>query len=421
MLSNNYYENIMEHLPNGYAYYKIVLDNEGKPVDYIFLDVNIAFEKLTGLSKKDIIGKKVTEVICGFQYSDFGWIQVYGEIAINSGSIEFKQYSSNFNKWYKVTAYSNRQGYFVTILNDITEEIEVEVKFREKEKELKEAHRIAKLGRWDFYHKESKMEWTETMEDIFEQNPEKIYASYDKFFNFIHPKDREKVDKVWKDSLISKEPYIIEYRLIMKDRSIKWVKGQTKTKFDEAGKAIHSIGIMQDITDIKEAEEELIRKHKQIEYLSFHDHLTKLYNRRFFEEELERLDTKRNLPLSIIMGDVDGLKILNDTFGHVTGDKLLIKVAKTLKNNCRADDIIARRGGDEFEILLPKTTSLEAKKIIKRIKRASAREKIKDMKISISLGYGTKMKETEDIEDIRKLAENGMYQDKRFIQMGYQY
>src|SRR5665648_533172 len=118
------------------------------------------------------------------------------------------------------------------------------------------------------------------------------------------------------------------------------------------------ICFLHDITDRKKTEKEIL-------YLSYHDHLTGLYNRRFYEEELTRLNTKRNLPLTIVMGDVNGLKLINDSFGHAMGDELLGKVAEVIKNGCRADDIIARLGGDEFVILLPKTDVFETEKIIK--------------------------------------------------------
>ncbi len=83
--------------------------------------------------------------------------------------------------------------------------------------------------------------------------------------------------------------------------------------------------------------------------------MTGLYNRRFYEEKIKRLDTTRNLPISIIMGDVNNLKVINDRFGHEKGDELLVKAAEAIHNVCRTDDIAARWGGDEFVILLPKT------------------------------------------------------------------
>jgi diguanylate cyclase (GGDEF)-like protein len=82
-----------------------------------------------------------------------------------------------------------------------------------------------------------------------------------------------------------------------------------------------------------------------VEYLGYHDKLTGLYNRRFLEEEMSRLDTARNLPISLIMGDVNGLKLMNDVFGHDAGDLLLKEVAESLKTACRNGEIISRQGG----------------------------------------------------------------------------
>ena len=121
-------------------------------------------------------------------------------------------------------------------------------------------------------------------------------------------------------------------------------------------------------------------KREEIEFISYHDHLTGLYNRRYYEEELERLDTERNLPLTLVMGDVNGLKLINDSFGHSMGDQLLKKMADVIKEACRADDIMARLGGDEFIIILPKTDSFEAEQIIKRI---TSRLSKKELDLSI--------------------------------------
>jgi diguanylate cyclase (GGDEF)-like protein/putative nucleotidyltransferase with HDIG domain len=157
---------------------------------------------------------------------------------------------------------------------------------------------------------------------------------------------------------------------------------------------------------------DLVVQNKKNSYLGFHDQLTGLYNRRFYEEELIRLDKKRNLPLTIAMGDVNGLKLVNDSFGHTIGDELLRKVAEAIEKGCRADDIIARLGGDEFVIILPKTTRGEAKKVIKRIWDLAAKEKVSSLNISISFGYATKMNERENIQEIFKKAEDRMYKHK---------
>ncbi|MHB8072251.1 HD domain-containing phosphohydrolase [Desulfosporosinus fructosivorans] len=170
------------------------------------------------------------------------------------------------------------------------------------------------------------------------------------------------------------------------------------------GKKIYH-SLLRDISDRKHMEQKL-------QFLSYHDQLTGLYNRRFFEEELKRLDVTRNLPLTIVMADVNGLKLVNDSFGHAIGDELLKKVAKVMTQGCRADEIIARLGGDEFVFLLPNTDAYETEQIIKRIKALALREKVGSIDLSVSFGYETKRNEEEIMREILKKAEELMYKTK---------
>ncbi|MDO0824844.1 PocR ligand-binding domain-containing protein [Desulfosporosinus nitroreducens] len=165
------------------------------------------------------------------------------------------------------------------------------------------------------------------------------------------------------------------------------------------------LSIVRDITDRKKKEDEN-------RYLSYHDALTGLYNRRFYEEEIKRLDTNRNIPISIIIGDVNGLKLLNDAFGHNKGDELLKKAARAIQSACRTDDIVARWGGDEFVILLPKTNKEDAEGIVKRIREQYSNILVNAIGVSISFGWETKTKTDEDIIKVLKSAEDAMYKHK---------
>lgn len=164
-----------------------------------------------------------------------------------------------------------------------------------------------------------------------------------------------------------------------------------------------------------------IRTEKRLKYLSFHDSLTGLYNRSFFEEELQRLDTPRLLPLSMIVVDVNGLKLVNDNFGHRQGDYLLQQVAKILKKSCRQEDIIARCGGDEFNILLPTTSYTSAQMICQRMKEECRRDPSHDLPIPITmaLGVNTKSSSRQDIFLILNQAEDRMYEDKFYQRKGF--
>lgn len=175
--------------------------------------------------------------------------------------------------------------------------------------------------------------------------------------------------------------------------------------YDEHSNKIGAIESVRNITQQKQDEE-------KIRYLSYHDKLTGLYNRAFFEEELKRLDTERQLPISIIIGDVNGLKLVNDAFGHHDGDELLTSAASLLKEACRDDDIIARWGGDEFAILLPQTSAEDALKIYKRIKNSCREAGSYPLQISISLGVSTKEHIWQNTREILKEAEDRMYRNK---------
>ncbi|MCF8018907.1 MAG: diguanylate cyclase [Vallitaleaceae bacterium] len=167
-------------------------------------------------------------------------------------------------------------------------------------------------------------------------------------------------------------------------------------------------GVLSIVRDITEQRLNQIR----IEKLSYYDQLTGIYNRRFYEEEQRRLDVPRNLPLSVMMLDVNGLKLTNDAFGHMAGDQLLLNVTKVIKEHCRLDDIIARIGGDEFIVLLPKTDITEAIRIANRIRKGALEEKMDNVVISVSIGCATKTGVDQSISDIFIKAEDQMYREK---------
>lgn len=198
--------------------------------------------------------------------------------------------------------------------------------------------------------------------------------------------------------------HIFEYRFIKKNGDIIWLRDEVVI-VKKNNEPVKLRGFMTDITELKERED-------KIKYLLYKDQLTGIYNRRFFEEEMQRLDSERMFPLSIIMADVNGLKIINDTYGHEKGDELLKTVAMILKNSLREEDILARQGGDEFAVLLPNTDKVQARNIMSRIKDSVMKNNNNEFSISIALGIAIKESSEENISTVLKEADNNMYQNK---------
>lgn len=232
-------------------------------------------------------------------------------------------------------------------------------------------------------------------------------------FNIINDLNREKAGNIVAEVIKTKEIRELDNHtlLIARDGSERAIEDSAAPIIEENGDVLGVVLVFRDYTEKKQ-------KLDQIEYLSYHDQLTGLYNRRFYEEELRRIDTPENLPLSLIMGDVNGLKLVNDSFGHVMGDQLLKKAAATITRACRAEDVVARLGGDEFVVLLPKTNQIEAEEVIARIEELAKSEIVGTVELSISFGFETKVDKEQDIQLIFKRAEDYMYRRKLTESLG---
>ncbi len=219
-------------------------------------------------------------------------------------------------------------------------------------------------------------------------------------------KDPAKVFKVFNQVFQTGKPnrgFALE--MFTKDGSIRYGELSVSLMKDEKGRVVGFRGLGRDVTERKKAEE-------KIRYLSFYDKLTGLHNRAFFEEEIRRLDTERQLPLSIVIADANGLKLVNDAFGHQVGDKLLVKIAELLRYSCRKEDLICRWGGDEFAVLLPKASPVLAQALLERFQEACRKADPEPITLSLALGTATKEDRFQDIFNVVKKAETNMYKDK---------
>ena len=227
--------------------------------------------------------------------------------------------------------------------------------------------------------------------------------------------------KIGSDNIIGKDilrvvPDINISEMLSRDKSSKYVKIE-----DNGGTSYYSIStsnikdfqdimigkyvIFRDYTDKVKSEEE-------IEYLGYHDNLTGLYNRAYFEREIKNMDTPVRLPLSIVVGGVNGLRIVNEAFGRKKGDLILTILAKIFEKSVRKDSVVCRWGEDKFIFIFPKTFHKEAEKIIERIRKKIVNYKKAEVPLSMALGSATKEYPSENIGDIIIEAESNMFKRK---------
>jgi len=256
-----------ERMIDSFAHHKIVVDTSGNPIDYIFLEVNNAFEEMTGLKKEEVIGKRVTEVLKGIEKDPADWIGRYGKVALTCEPIQFENYAQTLDRWYNVSAYCPKKGYFVSIFEDITNRKKAEQILLKNEQLLKQSQKIAHLGSWELDLKENKLTWSNEVYRIFGFKPQEFSATYEAFLAAVHPEDRSDVNAAYSDSVREgKEGYEIEHRIVRKDTGeVRFVHEKCAHTRSESGKIIKSTGMVHDITERKKAEENLRQLNETLE------------------------------------------------------------------------------------------------------------------------------------------------------------
>lgn len=664
-MEEHFIKSLIRQLPLAYALHKVVLDDQNKPVDYIYLDVNDAYVSLTKHQKKsEILHHRLTELLPDLGESGFDWVEFFGQVALNGEKSECVQYNAYQKKWYKVTAYSPRKGYFVSLFLDVTSEIssmhllekqngeiaglmsDLEVIFNSTQDSMF----MVEYDGVDYHYVRCNRAFMQTTgygQDILGKTPFELFgeesgkilykryshcfesgesASYESNLRF--PAGRQ----IWLTSLnpvlengkvkylVGSSKNITDYKKLEKERDIlsermnsmfsqhlammlivdpqsgrildanpsacnfygytheelvsmrvqdinmlyeedirtgrqlaytrkqgyflyphrlkngeirmvdvysspvtadhttvlfsvvfdvtgrETMKEELYRERELLGTTLHSIGdgvvttdINGVITSVNQSAQEITgwnalesvgknfneifilkseitgqivenpvekvlktgrvvglanhtvlvnkagglipvadsaapikdgngqiygvvmvfrdvtsekEKKEQILYLSYHDVLTGLYNRRFIEEEMKRADISSSLPLAVIMGDVNGLKITNDVFGHDEGDRLLQQLAGVMTECCREEDILCRWGGDEFLILMLHTTKEETEQVVKRIRRLCAERSEGTLQLSVSLGYSVIEQSYGSLEQALQDAEEWMYHQK---------
>lgn len=377
--------------------------------DYIVRDVNPAALAIENWRKEEVLNKPLGLLRPGVE--GFGILETFKKVWETGETAYYPAHvyqEDDECRWFENIVFKLTTGEIVAVYSDVTESKTAELAlFAEKEKLKVTLYSIGDAvittdikGRVDMLNPiaESLTGWTQS--EAVGQPLAKIFDIYNE--DTGQPCENP-VDKVLKTGKIVG----LANHTVLRSRN-----GRQLAIDDSAapirnadGELLGVVLVFRDVTETRERE-------ARIQYLSFRDSLTGLYNRAFFEEEFRRLDRDEYYPLTLIMGDLDGLKLINDAFGYHMGDEALNKIADIIRSCCRPTDIVSRWGGDEFIVLLPSTTEEQGERICEKIKLLAAATKVADTELRISLGFAAKADHSEERTEALCRAENNMYKAK---------
>ncbi len=261
--SEEKYRSLFENLNAGFALHEVIVDDNNKPVDYRYIEVNPAFERLTGMKKEDLIGKTVTEAIPGTENDPADWIGKFGNVGLTGIPMTVEDYSEAFDRWYKVSGYSPKKGYFAVTFTDITERKKAEEALKESEEKFRTIAEqsfmsivILQDGILKYFN--------ERLPKVNRYSPEEIknWKPYE-FAKLIHPDDRDFVTDQARKKEIGEKGVIEQYnyRIIRKDGEIRWLENFSKTINYKGRPADFIMSI--DITEQMNAEKQLKKSEKK--------------------------------------------------------------------------------------------------------------------------------------------------------------
>jgi len=400
---NNWFNSMFE----GFALLEMIVDTSGNPIDYRYLDVNNAFEKMMELTRTQIIGKTVTDMV---DEEDI-MLEPFAYVALEGKPLQFEHYFKKLNKYFRISAYSPSNGRFITLITDITD--------------LKIAEDTLKMHHILFENAKDIILYINELGDIITANKNalKTYGYTDEEMRKLNVSDLRHPTTLntFKDEMKSADEngVIFETLHIKKDNTIFPVEVSVKgTIIDNKRIRMH---IVRDITQRKKDEEKIL-------YLANHDILTGIANRGYLMKQIASVIEQANMTkqkFALMLFDIDKFKPINDIYGHNVGDLILKNTARSIANTLRKNDILGRYGGDEFVIVQPFINSEDDVKILtKRIigsLKTPINLKHNSLNISISLGISIYPNDADNIKDLLFCADNAMYEVKRLGGNGFKF
>ncbi len=403
--SEEKYKLLATQMQLGLALHEVILDEDGSPIDYVFLEINESYTKLLGVTPEMCIGKKITEVMPDVE--DY-WIKTLGNVAVTGKSTYYENYLETTKKYYSTYTFCPQQDQFAVLVTDITDRKHLEDALNESNEKYMAIFEKSPIA-IEYYDSEGKFVYAnEACLALFGVIDQRELIGYSLFTN---PNFSQEL----KDKIARFEPIRMELEF-----SFEKVISSKVYRTSKSGSRVLDLFITPLMNEevvngyIVHIEDITIEKHKQkeIEYLSYHDYLTDLYNRRYFVHSYHQFIFEEQFPLGVMMIDINGLKIINDAFGHSHGDIAIKLVSNLLMHVFDSTDIVARIGGDEFAILAPNTNSDQMQnyknKAIDLVKKIN----IGNIEISLAIGYEVVEDAYHDIDELLSNAENFLYRHK---------
>ena len=340
-------------------------------------------------------------------------IKVFYSLASYLEEIELKNlrpYISSQN-YYEISLIVKSINNFIKRIKENTALLErLNRRLIENRTHMDSAQKIANFGSWEYIPSKNRFFASAGMYRLLKTKRTEL--DWEKFLSFICVDDKKIFEEKISKAILNKEKTEMIIRMISKDKKIRYLKTEFEIR-ERKKQSLKVIGISMDITEEMDAK-------NRIEFLVFHDPVTMLLNRRAFLDRVDyviKLTKRKSARFAIFYLDLDNFKFVNDTFGHSVGDRLLIEIAKILKENLRETDVISRIGGDEFIILVSDIVKKEhigliAQKIIKSIAK-EYHIKSYNFFVTASLGVSVFPDDSNNKEELIKYADAAMYEAKK--------
>lgn len=293
---------------------------------------------------------------------------------------------------------------------DISSRKLAEANLKDSDTRLHLAMASAHMGVWDMELSTGKLYWSPEVFQILGLPP--FEPSMDEFFKWMNPNEVEKISHVFKKAVEAGSSFVVEFKCNMPSRQV-WLEDRGEVICDEKGKPLRMVGTVMDITERKEHE-------RQLQQIAHFDPLTGVPNRVLLADRLVQslARTKRDKGLmAVCYLDLDGFKPINDSFGHASGDKVLVEITRRIKDVIREDDTVARLGGDEFVVLLvgmnfPEECVGSLQRLLEAIHQPLEIQG-KTRRISASIGVALYPDDDQDPDTLLRHADQAMYVAKQ--------